>query len=317
MGRPSERFGFHEETYGDSRKFEADKDIMFIPNYVFEHYEKANATVLYVYEEGLPESLLFVQRVGIHANALSIETIQEGRIRNFEGNQAQPDEVGDVIWGKQLRFILQNFPSIQVILVTTTTVLDMYRSKACPLPYEMFHQIEAINPADRRRLGIMDDQQHTKVYPKTGRSSNFVIDAWDEIKTEWPFYNDNRVKYKLGPYLGIAGMVFFAKEWVDMDRDGEHGLLCSIMDNELPAGPIRTAVMMERTVRHAHGQLEESPRRKPITGSTRADTEISSPRKKRDRPKLTTTRLSAQSKIFHSWDEPLTKSGASPYSRVE
>lgn len=270
---------------------------MFIPNYVFDHYEQKTATVLYVSEAGLPESLLSVQRVGIHASALFADLNQEGKIRNDKGKQAEPDEVGDIIWGKQLRFILQNFPSIQLILVTTTTVLDTYRPRACPLPYEMFHQIEAVDLADRRRLGIMNDQQDTNVCPKTGRATNLVIQAWDEIKTEWPSYNDKRVKYKLGPCLGVAGMVFFAKEWVNMDRDGEHGTSCSIIDNELPAGPIRTAVRMERNARRAHRSLEKVARRKPTTYPTRAATETSSPQKRTHSPELSTTIFSACDKI--------------------
>lgn len=264
-----------EKGQAKTKCFQADKDIMFIPNYVFEYCENKNVTLLsYIPEGGLPESLLRVEGVGIHASALSGEYHDGGKISNSQGKETPPHEVGDIVWGKQLRFIMKNFPSIQVILVTTTTVLDMYRPKTCPLAYELFHQIEAIDPDDRGRLGIMNGQRHSQfcpTCPTTGRATDFVLTAWDEIKTEWPLYNNTRVKYKLSPRLGIAGMVFFAKEWVNVEREGEHGTSCRIMDNELPSGPIKTAVRMERAACRAQRVLKEVPRWPSKTVSSRGD----------------------------------------------
>lgn len=233
------------------KNFEAGKDIIFIPNYIFEHCENKDATLHYVPENGAPSSLLLVECVGINASALSMAMRQEDEIQNNEQKESAGHEMGDVVWGKQLRFIMRNFPSIQIILVTATTVLDMYRPSSCPLPYQLFHQVEAINAIDRGRLGILDNEESTKVCLKTCDNTNYVLKAWDAIKTEWPCYKENRVKYKLGPRLGLAGMIFFAKEWLHMKKDGEHGTSCRIIDTELPMGPIREAVRLERATRVA------------------------------------------------------------------
>lgn len=231
--------------------FEAAKDVVFIPNYVFEHCENKDATLYYVPENGCPSSLLLVECVGIHASALSVPRKQEDKFQNSERKDFSAQELGDIVWGKQLRFIMRNFPSVQIILVTATSILDMYRPKSCPLPYQLFHQIEAINALDRAKLGILDEEVQTQTCPMTAHDTDFVLKAWDEIKAEWPCYKENRVKYKLGPRLGIAGLIFFAKEWVHMERDGEHGRSCRIMDNKLPMGPIREAVKLERAARDA------------------------------------------------------------------
>lgn len=230
------------------KDFEAGKDIIFIPNYVFEHCENKDATLHYVPENGAPSSLLLVECVGIHASALSVATNQNGDIKINECKESSVHAMGDIVWGKQLRFILRNFPSVQIILVTATTVLDMYRPNSCPLPYQLFHQIEAIDPVDRSKLGINEEQ--TQTCTKTRHSADFVLKAWDEIKMEWPYYKENRVKYKLGPRLGLAGMIFFAKEWLYMEKDGEHGTSCRIMESKLPKGPIREAVRSERATRN-------------------------------------------------------------------
>lgn len=140
--------------------FQADQDVLFINNYVFEHCENPDATISYPPEPGLPEDFLCVKSVGIHASALSVDV-----------------EDGEIVWGKQLRFILTTFPSVQIVLVLTTTVLDMYRPSACPLPYEVFHQAEAIDPKDLSRLGVVDSPGHGKICPTTGRTDNFVIRA--------------------------------------------------------------------------------------------------------------------------------------------
>lgn len=84
----------------------------------------------------------------------------------------------------------------------------------------------------------------------TGRADDFVIRAWDALKTEWPLYKANRQDCKLGPGFAVAGIVFFAKEWVNMEKIGEHGVSCRIEETELHAGPIRTAVRMERAARY-------------------------------------------------------------------
>lgn len=235
-------------------KFEADKDIIFIPNYVFEHCENKDAKLHYVPENGAPSSLLLVECVGIHASALSKVTSQEDKIQNNACKESAAQEMGDIVWGKQLRFIMRNFPSIQTILVTATTVLDMYRPSSCPLPYQLFPQIEAIDAADRGRLGILDNEEHIETCSRAGHDNGFVLKAWDEIKTEWPCYTENRVKYKLGPRLGLAGMIFFAKEWLQMEKDGEHGTSCRIMDSKLPKGPIREAVRSERVTHNVYGR---------------------------------------------------------------
>lgn len=229
--------------------FEAAQDIIFIPNYVFEHCENEEATWYYVPENGGPSSLLLVECVGIHASALSVARSQQDNFYNSNSNEFSALGMGDIVWGKQLRFIMRNFPSVQIILVTATTILDMCRPKSCPLPYQLFHQIEAIDALDRAKLGILDKEDQSQTCPTTVHETDFVLKAWDKIKAEWPCYKENRVRYKLGPQLGLAGIIFFAKEWVHMERDGEHGKSCRIMDSKLPMGPIREAVKLERAAR--------------------------------------------------------------------
>lgn len=194
--------------------------------------------------------MLLVECVGINASALPVATRKEDKIQNNERKESPGQKLGDIVWGKQLRFIMLNFPSIQTIVVTATTVLDMYRPSSCPLPYQLFHQVEAINAVDRGRLGILDNEKYTRACLETGYNTDFVLKAWDEIKMEWPCYKEKRVKYKLGPRLGLAGMIFFAKEWLYMEKTGEHGRSCRITDTELLEGPIREAVRSERATRN-------------------------------------------------------------------
>lgn len=221
--------------------FMRDTDIMFINNYVFEHCESRGATVDYAPDGALPTVLASVKHVAVHASCLSA------------GAGAGP---GDSPWGRQLRFILGNFPGVETITVVATAVLDAARPGACPLPYEML-SIEAVALSDRARLGIVDDRGELETYSRTasGRPGNFAIQAWEDLERHWPAWKLRRQATKAGkeketvrpaPELCLTGVAFFAEEWLDMEKNGEHGRSCRLVEEKLnPA--VRSAAKLDKT----------------------------------------------------------------------
>lgn len=236
--------------------FRANTDIMFINNYVFEHCENPHVSIDYLtYNDVLPTMLTLVQNVAIHASCLLLEL----------------DE-GDEVWAKQLRFILSNFPNVKRIHILATAVLDTVKPSACPLPYEVF-TTEAIGLGDRMRLGILEDPEDLKMCPRQGeRPGNFVIQAWDDLEARWPMWKKRKEKapqigesdrtrpaegVKIAPELWILGVAFFSKEWVSMEKDGEHGSSCKLVEAKLnPA--VKAAVKIEKEARLASKRLRRT-----------------------------------------------------------
>lgn len=222
-------------------KFVPGADIMFIPNYVFEHCEDHRATIYYIPDDELPKVLTSIRHVAVHANCLSIAK--------------DPD---DDLWGKQLRFILCSFPNVETVILIATVVLDTTGPSACPLPYEIA-TIESIALSDRARLGIVDEREELKFYrSKAGLpAGDFTIQAWEDLEKAWPLWKRRReavaqanqdIGVKPAPTLSLAALVFFAKEWLDVQKDGEHGKCCNIDEAQLnPA--IRSALQAEKADR--------------------------------------------------------------------
>lgn len=243
---------------------------MFINTYVFDHCENPNVIIDYpAYDDALPTTLAFVRNVAIHASCLSKQLDEE-----------------DEVWGKQLRFILSNFPSIKKIHILATAVLDTTRPSACPLPYEVF-TTEAIGLDDRMRLGIVESLEDLKMCPPDPgkRPGNFVIQAWDDLETNWPTWKSRKQKaaqvrefdrakpaerLETAPELWILGVAFFSKEWVGMEKNGEHGSSCKLVEARLnPA--VKAAVRMEKGHEAPRGPLVPKPlRRRSTPSSTRS-----------------------------------------------
>lgn len=201
------------------RPFQPDLDLLFINNYVFEHCESPDATIYYTPdEETLPKSLDLVEHVAINASSLSMEK----------------DEL-DSVWGKQLRFILSNFPSVLTITVIATTVTNLPRPLTCPLPYESFDP-EAVSLDNLRRLGIENDFENVKLCFETKRPGNFAIQAWDDLIRNWPAWKARKMEDRYAPMLTLMGLVCFAQEWDNLEQEGEHGVSCELIAEKLPTG---------------------------------------------------------------------------------
>lgn len=249
----------HEEPYfPDDTKdiFRRENDIMFINNYVFEHFENPEAMIGYVADETLPISLTFVKHVAIHASCLSMEIGPE-----------------DYTWGKQLRFILCNFPDVETITMIATTVLDTsIPPSTCPLAYEIL-SIDAISLSDRARLGIVDDPKDVKLATASGMTADSVIQSWDNLGDHWPSWkrrkgatmkSEKKSAALPAPELCMMGVVFFAREWVDMEKDGEHGCSCKLVEKFLdPAlrAAARTEIEIENLATKG-GLMRRKPRDK-------------------------------------------------------
>lgn len=211
-------------------------DMLFINNYVFEHCEAPDATISYVPDRGLPKTLTLVRHVAIHASCLFVAR--------------DPD---DIMWGKQLRFILRNFPKIVTITVVATAIFDIPRPSTCPLPYEFF-DIEAVALDDRARLGIMDHQDiGLDLYTTSDGPADSLIAAWNDLERKWPSWKMRREMYEEpkgglakktrrsegieaippAPEFCLLGVAFFAREWIDMEKVGEHGKLCRLVEQKL------------------------------------------------------------------------------------
>lgn len=222
-------------------------DMLFINNYVFEHCENTDATISYVSDGGLPKTLALVRHVAVHASCLSVAR--------------EPD---DFAWGKQLRFILRNIPRVATITILATAVFDIPRPSTCPLPYELF-DIEAVGLGDRARLGIVDHQD-TGLNSASCQPADPIIAAWNSVERKWPTWRMRREVYEMpkggqankkrnkgkkevlpAPELCMLGVAFFAGEWIDLAKDGEHGRSCRLVEAKLnPA--VRAAVRLENAI---------------------------------------------------------------------
>lgn len=227
--------------------FRCETDIMFINNYVFKHSENPEATIgYYVTDETLPTSLTLVKHVAIHASCLSMEVGPE-----------------DHAWGRHLRFILCNFPAIETITLVATTVLDTSiptPSTRPRLAYEIL-SIDAVSPGDRARLGILDDPENVRIAAASGMAADSVIQSWDDLGDRWPSWRRRQQEANImssggfrgatgtlppAPELCLMGVIFFAREWVDVDKDGEHGRSCELVEEHLGKHPVvRAAVRRE------------------------------------------------------------------------
>lgn len=230
--------GYEERCWPDEAQnvFRRETDITFINNYVFEHFENPEAVISYVADESLPTSLTFVKHVAIHASCLSMETGAE-----------------DHTWGKQLRFMLSNFPDVETITMIATTVLDTsIPTGTCPPAYEIM-SIDAISLGDRARLGIVDDPEDVEIATASGVTADSVIRSWDNLGNYWPSWKRRKEATMKSekkdvaipaPELCMMGVVFFAREWVDMEKDGEHGRSCELVEGYLDPA-VRAAARME------------------------------------------------------------------------
>lgn len=192
------------------RRFFPPLDMLFIDDYVFEYYERPDAEIVFDKGASLPETLGVVEKVAINASSLS-----------------QSKEKDD-IWFKKLRFILQNFPSVRAITVLTAVVLDMASPVSMPKPI-YFMDIGNTSMHDRMRHGILlgDELRMRPHDPETLRPSDFAMQEWDNLPTEWPMFGKRKVNGS-APELYMGTMVFFGKEWADLDGVETPGHLCNL-----------------------------------------------------------------------------------------
>ncbi|KAH8777732.1 hypothetical protein F5883DRAFT_518055 [Diaporthe sp. PMI_573] len=184
-------------------------DMLFIDDYVFEYSERPDAEIIFDRDAGLPKTLGVVEKVAINASSLS--------------HSKEKDD----IWFKKLRFILQNFPNVRAITVLTAIVLDIASPVSMPKPM-YFMDIGNTSIHDRMRHGILsgDELRMLPHDPETLRPSDFVVQEWDNLPTEWPMFGKRKVNGS-APELYMGTMVFFGKEWANLDGAGTPGHLCS------------------------------------------------------------------------------------------
>lgn len=188
-----------EKVQQINKPLNPDWDILFIDNYVFEYCERADATIAFDVENGLPRSLDCVQNVAIDASSLSMKKHD--------------------VWYKKLRFILRNFPNVKRVTIIATVVLDIrspeYMSELCHM------DIQNISVQDRIRHGILFGEE-LKLFPhctQTLRPSNFAIRAWNDLPNHWPSWK-KRKEERTVPFLFMTAMVYFKKEWISLHGEG-------------------------------------------------------------------------------------------------
>lgn len=192
------------------KRFFPPLDMLFIDNYVFEHYERPDVEIGFDTGGGLPGTLKVVEKVAINASSLS--------------HSKEKDD----IWLKKLRFILRNFPKIRAITVLTTVILDMASPASMPKPI-YFMDVGNTSVHDRIRHGILTGDE-LKVYPtdpETLRPSDFAMQEWDSLPKEWPMFGKRKAN-GTAPELYVGTMVFFGKEWVSLEGVGAPGRLCNL-----------------------------------------------------------------------------------------
>lgn len=192
------------------RRFFPLLDMFFIDNYIFKYYERPNTKIIFEKDPTLPQTLSVVQKVAINASSLS--------------HAKEKDE----IWLKKLRFILQFFPNVRAITVLTAVVLDISSPASMPQPM-CFMDIRDTTIGDRMRHGILagDELKLLPYDPETLRPSDFAIQEWDKLPSEWPAFGKRKVD-GTAPELYMGTMVFFGKEWVGIDGAGTPGDLCNL-----------------------------------------------------------------------------------------
>lgn len=198
--------------YYSKRHFFPPLDMLFIDNYVFEHYERPDVEISFEADGGLPKTLDVVQKVAIDASSLS------------------HSEEKDAIWCKKLRFILRNFPKIRAITVLAAIVLDMASPASMPKPI-YFMDIGNASVQDRVRHGVLtgDDVGAFPYNPETLRPSDFAMQEWDSLPVEWPAFGERR-RDGTAPELYMGAMVLFGKEWISLEGVGAPGRPCKLGD---------------------------------------------------------------------------------------
>ncbi|KAL1882959.1 hypothetical protein Daus18300_000597 [Diaporthe australafricana] len=217
---PASFSGVHLGTVAENNASEDSKrhffpplDMLFIDNYVFEHYERPDVEISLEADGALPETLDAVQKVAIDASSLS------------------HSEDKDTIWCKKLRFILRNFPNIRAIIVLAAIVLDMASPASMPQPI-YFMDIGNASVQDRVRHGVLtgdDDVAALPYNPETLRPSDFAMQEWDSLPVEWPAFGRRRGD-GTAPELYMGAMVLFGREWVSLEGVGAPGRLCRLGD---------------------------------------------------------------------------------------
>ncbi|POS72448.1 hypothetical protein DHEL01_v209163 [Diaporthe helianthi] len=198
------------EPTPNQRRFFPPLDMLFIDNYIFEHYERPDTKIIFDKDPNLPETLSVVQKVAINASSLS------------------SSKEKDDIWLKKLRFILQFFPKVQAITILTAVVVDIASTVSMPKPI-YFMDIANTSIGDRVRHGILTgDELATLPYdPQTLRPSDFSLQEWDNLPQEWPAFGKRKMD-GTAPELYMGTMVFLGKEWVGLDGVGTPGDLCNL-----------------------------------------------------------------------------------------
>jgi hypothetical protein len=196
------------------RHFFPTLDMLYIDDYVFDFYEDPKAEIGFDTGGGLPKTLDVVEKVAINASSLS------------------KSQEKDCIWLKKLRFILRNFKNVRAITVLTAVILDIPSPVSMPNPMYLMN-IESTSIYDRMRHGILfgDALKLLPYNPETLRPSDFAIQEWDKLSTEWPMFGKRKANGS-APELYMGTMVFFGKEWVNLDsmrvRAPHAGHLCSL-----------------------------------------------------------------------------------------
>lgn len=193
------------EANPSHRRFSPQLDMLFIDNYIFKYCERPKTKIIFDRDPALPHLLDKVQKVAINASSLS-----------------QSKEKDD-IWFKKLRFILKVFPKVRAITVLTVVVLDMASPASMPAPM-CFMDIGNTSIGDRMRHGILagDELEMLPYDPETLRPSDFAIQEWDKLPSEWPAFGKRKVD-GTAPELYMGTMVFFGKEWMDLYGAGTPG----------------------------------------------------------------------------------------------
>ncbi|KUI68356.1 hypothetical protein VM1G_04627 [Cytospora mali] len=204
----------HEASSGPGKAQQVEKpfdpewDIIFIDNYVFEYCERPDATIIFDVENGLPNNLAALQNVAIDASSLSMDK--------------------NDVWYKKLRFILRNFPMVKRITIIATVVLDIPSPEYMSKP--LYHMdIQNVCVQDRMRHGILfgEELQLYRYCKETSRPSDFAIQAWNDLPNHWPTWKRRR-EDKTAPCMFVTAMVYFKKEWINLDGEGGPGGPCRL-----------------------------------------------------------------------------------------
>ncbi|KAG8167494.1 hypothetical protein KVR01_003183 [Diaporthe batatas] len=198
------------EPNSSHRSFNPPLDMLFIDNYIFKYYERPKTKIIFDRDPNLPQILSEVQKVAINASSLS------------------ESKEKDDIWLKKLRLILQFFPKIRAITVLTAVVLDL--ASPAPITRPMcFMDIGNTSIGDRMRHGILagGDLKMLPYDPETLRPSDFAMQEWDKLPVEWPAFGKRKVD-GTAPELYMGTMVFFGKEWIDLNSAGTPGDTCTL-----------------------------------------------------------------------------------------